>query len=369
MRHAVIMAGGSGTRLWPLSRGARPKQLLNVVGGKSLLRLAFERLVGVVDVSRIHVCTSVSYAEAVLAALPELTAGQVIGEPVGRDTANAVALASAVIAASDPDASIAFVTADHVIDAVDGFRASMSSAFAVVDAMPEALVTFGVVPDSAHTGLGYIEIGDVLRAEGPLASARVVHSFTEKPDAATARGYVESGRFWWNAGMFVWRADTVLDALRGRLPKSVSVLTALAAEWSDPGTAAKLGEQFADLEKISVDYAVLEPTARGENGAQAVVVVVPLSIDWLDVGSWPALARTLDTDADGNATQAVTVLVDSAGNIVVSDDPEHLIATVGLRDMIVIHTSDVTMACPKSAAERLKELLARVESEHGEQFS
>ena len=367
MRHAVIMAGGSGTRLWPLSRGARPKQLLAVVGGKSLLRLAFERLVGVVDVSRIHVCTGVAYAEAVLAALPELTPGQVIGEPVGRDTANAVALASAVIAASDPDASIAFVTSDHVIEPIEGFRASMRTAFDVVDAMPDALVTFGIVPTSAHTGLGYIEIGHVLGTVGPLAQARAVDSFKEKPDAPTARGYVESGRFWWNSGMFVWRADTVLDALRGSLPESVSVLSALAAEWSSPATIAKLGVQFANLQKISVDYAVLEPTARGENDAR--VVVVPLSIDWLDVGSWPALAQILDTDSDGNATEAATVLVDSDGNIVVSDDPDHLIATVGLRDTIVIHTRDVTMVCPKSAAERVKELVARVETEHGKHFS
>lgn len=367
MRHAVIMAGGSGTRLWPLSRGARPKQLLDVVDGKSLLRLAFERLIGVVDVSRIHVCTGIAYAEAVLAAIPELTPGQVIGEPVGRDTANAVALASAVIAASDPDATIAFVTSDHVIEPIDRFRASMNSAFEVVDAMPDALVTFGIVPTSAHTGLGYIEIGGVLDVDGPLASARAVDSFTEKPDAPTALTYVESGRYWWNSGMFVWRADTVLDALRNRLPHSVSVLTTLAAAWSAPGTAAKLAEQFADLEKISVDYAVLEPTARGENGAR--VVVVPLSIEWLDVGSWPALAQILGTDFNGNATAAATVLVDSAGNIVVSDDADHLIATIGLRDMIVIHTRDVTMVCPRYAAERVKELVARVESENGKKFS
>jgi len=367
MRHAVIMAGGSGTRLWPLSRGARPKQLLDVVGGKSLLRLAFERLVGVVDVSRIHVCTGAAYAEAVLAALPELAPGQVIGEPVGRDTANAVALASAVIAADDPDASIVFVTADHVIEPIDGFRASMRSAFDVVDAMPDALVTFGIVPTSAQTGLGYIEVGDVLAVDGPLAAARSVDSFTEKPDAGTARGYLESGRFWWNSGMFVWRADTVLDSLRVSLPESVRVLTALAADWSASDTDVKLGEQFAGLQKISVDYALLEPTARGENDAR--VVVVPLAIDWLDVGSWPTLAQTLATDASGNASEAFTVLVDSDGNIVVSDDPEHLIATVGLRDTIVIHTSDVTMVCPRSAAERVKELVGRIEAEHGKRFS
>jgi len=367
MRHAVIMAGGSGTRLWPLSRGARPKQLLELVGGKSLLRLAFERLVGVVDVSRIHVCTSAAYAEAVLVALPELTLGQIIGEPVGRDTANAVALAAAVIAAADPDASIVFVTADHVIEPVDGFQDSMRTAFDVVDAMPDALVTFGIVPTSAHTGLGYIETGDVLGADGPLAGARAVDSFKEKPDAPTARAYVESGRFWWNSGMFVWRADTVLDALRSTLPESVSMLTALAADWAAPATAVKLAEQFARLRKISVDYAVLEPTARGENGAR--VVVVPLSIDWLDVGSWPALGQILTTDDDRNATATITVFVDSLDNIVVSDDPAHLVAAVGLRDTIVVHTADVTMVCPRSQAERVKELVGRVEAEQGMRFS
>ena len=291
-----------------------------------------------------------------------------IGEPVGRDTANAVALAAAVIAADDPDAVIAFVTSDHVIEPIDGFRSSMTAGFDVVDRMPNAFVTFGIVPTSAHTGLGYIEIGEPLGTTGVLASARAVDSFTEKPDAATAAEYVRSGRFWWNSGMFVWRADAVLAALAVTLPGRASRRSPRSPRTGTLPTAPNGSTAvYGGLQKISVDYAVLEPTARGEN--DATVVVVPLTVDWLDVGSWPTLAQILTADVSGNAVDGATVLVDSQGNIIVSDDPSHLVATVGVSDMIVVHTRDVTMVCPKSEAQRVKELVARVEADHGSRFS
>jgi len=365
MRHAVIMAGGAGTRLWPLSRGARPKQLLSVVGGKSLLRLAYERMVGLVEPANIRICTGSAYRDVVLEHLPELGPDQLIGEPVGRDTANAVALAGAVIEAEDPDAVIAFVTSDHVIEPVAGFQASMRTGFETAERLPDALVTFGIVPTSPNTGLGYIEVGDVL-GDAP-GEVHAVTGFTEKPDADTAARYVDSGRFWWNSGMFVWRAGTVLDAMSSTLPDSVTALRAVAAHWCEPGRDDRLSAVFPGLRKISVDYAVLEPTARGENAAR--VVAVPLRIDWLDVGSWPALAQVLRADLDGNVVEGASVLVSSEGNIVVSDDPSHLVATVGVSDMIVVHTRDVTMVCPRAEAQRVKELVARVEASHGARFS
>lgn len=368
MRHAVIMAGGSGTRLWPLSRGARPKQLLAVVGGKSLLRLAYERMVGLVEPDRIRICTGSAYRDAVLEHLPELTPDQLIGEPIGRDTANAVALAGAVIEADDPDAVIAFVTSDHVIEPIDGFQNSMRAGFETAEALPDALVTFGIVPTSPNTGLGYIEVGD--RLDGAPDDARAVTGFTEKPDADVARRYVDSGRFWWNSGMFVWRARTVLDAMASTLPDSVTALRQVAAHWHEPDRDDRLAAVFPQLTKISVDYALLEPTARGDQpDNHARVVVVPLRVDWLDVGSWPALAQVLRSDLAGNVVEGVSVLVSSEGNIIVSDDPTHLVATVGVTDMIVVHTRDVTMVCPRAEAQRVKELVARVEASHGARFS
>lgn len=361
MRYAVIVAGGAGTRLWPLSRGARPKQLLSVQDGRSLLRLAYERLRGLLPADRVYVCTGAAHAAAVHEHLPELPPGNVLGEPVGRDTASAIGLAAAVVRRRDPDAVLASVTADQVIEPVESFCAALRTGFEAVDADPAALVTFGIAPTSPHTGLGYIAQGEPLDRDPRVLAVR---GFTEKPDAETAQRYVRGGCHLWNSGMFVWRADTVLAELATYVPGSHEALTRAATAWDTPDRDRVLAAVYPGLPRISIDYAVLEPAA-----AAGRVVVVPMAVDWLDVGSWPALAGTLDRDPDRNALAAVTVLVDSAGNIVVSDDPDHLVATVGLTETIIVHTRDVTMVCPKSAAERVKDLAARVTERHGERYA
>lgn len=359
MQYVVIMAGGSGTRLWPLSRSARPKQLLAVGGARSLLQASFDRVVGVVPPERVYVCVAGAHRDAVLAALPELPATNVLGEPCGRDTANAVGFPAVVLRESDPDAVAAFVSSDHLIEPVEAFQDALRTAFTLATQRPTSLVTFGIVPTHAHTGLGYIERGEPL----PGGKAYDVAAFTEKPDLPTAESYVDSGRYYWNSGMFVWRCDTVLRELATHLPDAHRGLMEIAAAWHTPARQEVLDRVYPTLPKISIDYAVMEPAARGEGAAD--VLVVPLPVDWLDVGSWPTLARTLKRDADGNACAATTVLLDSSGNIVVSDDPSHLVATVGLHDMIVVHTDDATMVCPRSAAERVKELVSQVQERRG----
>jgi len=361
MRHAVIMAGGSGTRLWPLSRAARPKQLLDVVaepggGAHSLLAEAFARLQAVLPAEQIWVCTAARYGDQVRAALPELGADRLILEPVARDTANAVGLTAALVADVDPDAELAVVSADHVIRPVDRFAAALGTAYDVLAVRPRALVTLGITPTSPATGFGYVQRGAATEVPGAAEAA----SFREKPDLATAEGYLASGEYVWNSGMFVWRAQTVLDALTEHLPESAAGLTRIVAAPAGPERDRVLAEVFPTLPKISVDYAVLEPAAT-EPGR---VVVVDLDVDWLDVGSWPALAHTLERDDAGNAVRGMTVLVDSSGNVVLSDDPDHLIAMIGVRDSVVVHTADVTMVCPARDAERVKELLAQVGSRY-----
>ena len=366
MRHAVIMAGGSGTRLWPLSRAARPKQLLDVLddgtggGAHSLLAEAFSRLEAVLPADRIWVCTAARYGEQVRAALPRLRADRLVLEPVARDTANAVGLAAALVADVDPDAELAVVSADHVIRPAERFATALLTAFDALAARPRALVTLGIRPTSAATGFGYVRRG------GPAEVAGVaeVAAFVEKPDRATAEGYLASGEYLWNSGMFVWRARTVLDALAEHLPESAAGLGRVVAAPAGPRRDAVLAEVFPTLPKISVDYAVLEPAAR-EPGR---VLVADLDVDWLDVGSWPALAQTLEGQ-EGNAVRGMAVTVDAAGNIVFSDDPGHLVALVGLRDSVVVHTADVTMICPVADAERVKQLLGEVELRHGSRFS
>ena len=362
MRHAVIMAGGSGTRLWPLSRAARPKQLLDVVaepggGAHSLLAEAFTRLQAVLPTEQIWVCTAARYGEQVRSCLPELGADRLILEPTARDTANAVGLAAALVADLDPDAELAVVSADHVIRPVERFAAALETAYQALAARPRSLVTLGITPTSPATGFGYVQRG----APTEVAGASEAASFREKPDRATAEGYLASGEYLWNSGMFVWRARTVLDALADHLPESATGLARVVAAPAGPERESVLAEVFPTLPKISVDYAVLEPAAA-EPGR---VLVVDLDVDWLDVGSWPALAHTLTGDDAGNATRGLTVLLDSSGNVVLSDDPEHLVALVGVRDSVVVHTADVTMVCPVSDAERVKALLAEVTAVHG----
>ncbi len=366
MRHAVIMAGGSGTRLWPLSRTQRPKQLLDVVadgrgGAHGLLVEAFLRLTTVLPVEQIWVCTAARYADQVRAALPELDVDRLILEPVPRDTANAVGLAAAVVADVAPDAELAVVSADHVIRPVVRFAETLRTAYDVLAVRPQALVTLGVTPTSPSTGFGYVQKGAA--AEVPGVSE--VASFREKPDQATAERYLAGGEYLWNSGMFVWRAQTILDALEKHLPESAAGLARIVAVPAGPARDAVLAEVFPSLPKISVDYAVLEPAATQPGR----VLVADLDVDWLDVGSWPALAHTLDVDPAGNAVRGLTLVLDGAGNIVLSDDPDHLVALVGVRDSVVVHTADVTMVCPVSDAERVKQLLGAVEERHGSRYS
>jgi mannose-1-phosphate guanylyltransferase len=365
MRHAVIMAGGSGTRLWPLSRAGRPKQLLDVVaepggGAHSLLTEAFERLRAVLPAENVWVCTAARYGDQVRAALPELRADRLVLEPVARDTANAVGLAAALAADVDSDAELAVVSADHVIRPVDRFAATLTTAYEALHARPDALVTLGIRPTAPSTGFGYVQRGRAIEVAGVSEAA----SFREKPDRATAERYLASGEYLWNSGMFVWRASTVLGALADHLPETAKGLARIVAEAPGPGRDAVLAEVFPTLPKISIDYAVLEPAAAQPGR----VLVADLDVDWLDVGSWPSLAATLGAD-DGNAVRGLVVSLDAAGNIVFSEDPDHLIALVGVRDSVVVHTRDVTMVCPVADAERVKALLAAVEERHGPRFS
>ena len=255
MRHAVIMAGGAGKRLWPASRQDKPKQLIPMIDGKSLLDVAVERLDGLFEPGQILIVTAAAYAEQIRSSFPALPGGNVIGEPEGRDTAAAIALAAEIIRARDDDATMAVFTADHIIRPVERFARCVQEAIETAEAQPQALVTFGIRPTSPHTGLGYIHFGERL-GEG---SARRVLGFKEKPDHHTARTYVESGQYYWNSGMFVWRVDTIREVMARFLPESAEKL----ARVGDAAKAGKditnlLAEVYPQLRRISIDYAVME---------------------------------------------------------------------------------------------------------------
>lgn len=356
MRHVLIIAGGSGTRLWPLSRQGEPKQLLDLIDGMSLLRMSYERVAGLVPDDHIWVCTGQAYAQTVARLLPEVPTSHILGEPEGRDSLNAVAWPAGVMAAQDPQACVATVTADHVIRPVGDFRAALERAFAVVETDPRALVTFGVVPTEPHTGFGYLHRGK------PLASgAYEVMEFVEKPTLDLARRYLSCGEYWWNSGMFVWRASTLLDVVAELRPRTRHQVDQLVA---DPGS---LAEVYPQMERISVDFAVMEPVSQGR--ADARVVAVPLDIQWYDVGSFESLAPHLPDDGHGNHATGLTVSIDSAGNLLINDRPDAVLAVAGLHGMAVVSTRRATLVVPLSDSQRVKELVHAVAEKAGGQYA
>lgn len=361
MRYVVIMAGGSGKRLWPLSRQGMPKQMLHLVGDTSLLRMAFDRVVDVVGADHVWVCTGADYAETVRAELPELPEHQILGEPVGRDSLNAVAWPAAVLAAQDSEAVVAMVTADQIMQPVEAFQDALRTGFEVAEADPTALVTFGVVPNHPHIGYGYLHRGAAVDQHPEVFE---VLEFKEKPDRSTAEAYVVSGRYWWNAGMFVWRATSLLAQLEKLVPDCHATVQTLAIE------PDRLAELFPTLPKISVDYAVMEPVSQGRGTDGTRVVAVRLPITWYDVGGFPALAEHLHRDDHGNALDGASLLMDSFNNLVINKaDDGSVLAVMGMTDTIVVRSGNVTLVCPAGQAERIKELVGRAAEELGPEYA
>ncbi|HNY79218.1 MAG: sugar phosphate nucleotidyltransferase [Sedimentisphaerales bacterium] len=361
MKYAVIMAGGTGKRLWPLSRQKRPKQVLRLLDGHTLLERCFERLTPIFDIRNIIVLTNAAYVDVVRQDLPSLPSGNVIAEPTVRDTAGAIGLAASVLARTDPQAAMAVVTADQLIEPAEVLQGALRDALTFVDSNPDALVTFGIKPTFPSTQLGYVKCGEpraVARCRNPIHS---VEAFKEKPDLATAQGYVADGRYFWNSGMFVWKAQTILANLTRFVPQTSEPLRRIAAAWDTPDQAEVLADQFPQLPKISIDYAVMERATD--------VHAIRLDCRWLDMGSFAALADIVESDDSGNVVVAGTSeLLDCRNSVLVTEDKGHLIAAIGLDNVVVAHTPDATLVCRADQTERLKELLASIESHHRSEF-
>ena len=380
MRYAMIMAGGAGTRLWPMSRLQLPKQLIKFIQRPgetkpvSLLELAASRLEGLIDPQRRYICTSESYRELIKSGVAGFTGKKaderILGEPMGRDTVNAVGLAAAVLAKEDSEAIFAVLTADHIIEPDDVFRARMDLGFRLVEDDDRRLVTFSITPTYPATGFGYVERGMPIRgikddkdAEGkPLAFN--VARFVEKPDLPRAQAYVQSGMFNWNSGMFVWKAKTILDCLERFKPDAYAGIMEIQKAWGTKKQQATLEKIYPTLPKISVDYALMEPVAAEikKGSSEFAICTVQMGVRWLDVGSWPSYAETVPPDADQNrfAGEGRTLAHKCKGNLSVNAVPGHTVALLGVDDLVVVHTADATLIMSKAKAEELKTLHAMV---------
>lgn len=347
--HAVIMAGGAGTRFWPVSRRGRPKQLLDLVGGASLIRQTVDRIRPLVPPARIVVVAGAEHAERLHAEIPELPAANLLVEPTGRGTAAAIGLAAVVVRARDPHATLAVLPSDHFIRDPESFRATIEAACDVA-AAGDYLLTLGMKPTAPETGYGYIRVGEEVRTSRGLPVHRV-DRFIEKPERARAETYVADGHYLWNGGMFVWRVDTVLDAIRLHLPDTFEGIAeiGLALNGRDLGEATR--RVYARLPSVSIDTGVLE---RAGN-----VLVVPAEVGWHDVGSWGALDELLPQRGDGNVGVGEHVAIDTHRCVVYS--PKKVVATVGVDDLVIVETDDALLVCRKDQAQEVRRVIEELE--------
>jgi mannose-1-phosphate guanylyltransferase len=348
--YIVIIAGGKGERFWPQSRAPRPKHLLPVVGKKPLLAQTIDRVKAFIPAKNILVITSAVQAKAVRAVCKGIPSGNVIAEPVGRDTAAAVGLAAALVGARDPKGIFAVLPADHVIHDNKAYQADLKAAFAAAGA-DDVMVTIGISPTEPATGFGYIQRGKKWEAFNGRTVFRVKR-FVEKPKLKVAERYLASGDYVWNAGMFVWSVPVVEKALAQYAPDLDDALKPIrAALKKNRPIATVLAKCYPTLPKISVDYALLEKSTN--------VVVLSSTFDWDDVGAWPAVCKHCEPDKAGNVFRGLSMVEQGSNNLVFSEG-KHLLAVVGVDDLIVVHTPDATLVCPKSKAQEIKALLKRV---------
>ena len=357
MLHAVIMAGGSGTRFWPQSRKRTPKQLLRLAGSRTMIQQTAERCRGWVDPSRLWIVTNEVQAEATMEQLPEVPPRTVLREPAARNTAPCVGLAAIQILEQDPDGIMFVMPADHVIQTDEAFAAAARKAVETIEGDDSKLVLFGVIPTFPATGYGYIERGELLSSVAPHLYR--VNAFREKPHRTLAEEYLRDGRFFWNCGIFCWKAQTIVDLLKLHEPELHAGLMRIASGIHDGRDTEVIADEFPTLKSISIDYAVLE---RAQN-----VVVIEAPFQWDDVGSWLSLPRLNGSDAEGNTIDGPFCGVDTQGCIIRTTD-DHLIATLGLRNMIIVHTSDATLVVDAAQSERIKEILSQLEKQDRQEY-
>ena len=360
--HAVILAGGRGTRFWPRSRTKTPKQLLNIVGKTTMLEQTVARLAPLFPPARQWVVTNSEQAAAVRKQMPRVSASHILAEPVGRNTAAAIGLAAAHLLheglGKENDAIMAVLPADHYISKPAAYLRIVRAALHVAHAAG-ALVVLGIPPTRPETGYGYIERVRAKAAEAGGVPVFEVRRFTEKPPLGRAKKYVAAGRYFWNAGMFFWRVSTFLGNLEKFLPKTHEALMTLAGEIGTPRYARALERLYPQLENISVDYAILENATRRASAPS--VFVLPAEVGWSDIGSWAAVYELMARKAGENVSAGRLVPIDAQGNFFWS--PKKFVAAIGIRDLVVVETEDALLVCPRDRAQDVGKIVKRLEAE------
>lgn len=350
MLHAVIMAGGSGTRFWPASRKQVPKQLLALAGDRTMLQSTVDRLGELVPPNQQLIITNRILVDAIRGQLPSMPAENVVGEPAKRDTAPCVGLAAAMVHKRDPDGTMVVMPSDHVITDHGLFQKAVSAGQKLIDEDPTRIITFGIPPTYPAESFGYIQRADAVEADG--VTAYEVEKFREKPDRETAEAFLAAGTFYWNSGIFLWRASTILDALERNEPAMHAHLAAIADAMDQESFPETLEKEFTAIKGKSIDYAVMESYDN--------VVMIEAPFPWDDVGSWQALSRLHQSDANGNTVVGSHLGIDTKGTIIHSQ-PGHTIVTIDVDEMIVVQTPDATLVAPKHAEERVREVAKELE--------
>ena len=350
MLHAMIMAGGGGTRFWPRSRANRPKQFLSFAGDRSLLQGTRDRLAAPIAASATWVLTGAAHVHQACEQLPDLIPEHIVGEPMGRDTAACIGLGAALIAKKDPDATMIVTPADHLIEPEREFHRAIQAAEQFIADHPDALLTFGIPPQYPATGFGYIQRGESMGERLGVAASKV-HAFKEKPNAETAERFLIDGDYLWNSGIFVWKVATILNELKRQRPQLHAAIMRIAEAWETPEQDAVFAKEYEAIEKISIDYAVME------NAANVIVIQAPYQ--WDDVGSWLALERRNPQDADGNTIQGQHTGINTSNCVIVSDS-DHLITTIGVKDLLIVQDGNATLVADRNDEEAVKQLVEKL---------
>ena len=352
MLYAVIVAGGQGTRLWPVSRRDNPKQIKPFVGGRTMLQKTYERVSKIVSPERVWVATNVAYQDEFIAQLPELVVEQMILEPVKRNNAAAVGLAAAILAKYDADATMINVWSDHFIRFEEEYIKKILQVEKVLEEHPDYLIDIVAEPEYPATGFGYLE------ADGELATidGETVYKaarFVEKPDLKTAQEYLAAGNFYWNTAIFVWKVKTMLSLYEKHMPEMYAGLMKIQAAWGTLEQDKVLNEIFPTLEAVAIDYAIFEKTDK--------IALIPAELGWRDVGSWQAIYDILTEAKDGVVQKGKVMAVDSKDTLIFNENEGKLVAVVGVKDLVIVDTKDSLLVMQKSQDQDIKKIITQME--------